>query len=63
MHTSAYLEERARSSQFDTANPAARAIPTVDEILGTTGVPERAFRLLASVINAAGAWAHGMPVI
>jgi hypothetical protein len=52
----AYLkvfEQRARSSQFDTANPASNAIPALDEIVGTALSPAQAFRVLASVAKAA----------
>lgn len=52
----AYLklfEQRARSSQFDTANPASLAVPALDETLGTALSPAQAFRILASVTKAA----------
>ena len=49
---------RARSSQFDTANPAAKAIIVFDKTIGTKISLPKAFRLLAAVTKAAeyGAW-------
>jgi hypothetical protein len=47
------LEVRVSSSQFADANPAAKAIPTLDQTLGATLSVERAFRILAAVTRAA----------
>jgi hypothetical protein len=52
----AYFElflERARSTQFDTANPAAKAVSELSESLGAQISSEKAFRVLAAVTKAA----------
>lgn len=52
----AYLEEFeacAGSSQFDIANPAAKAVSTLDEVLGESFSLEQAFRIIAAVTTAA----------
>jgi hypothetical protein len=52
----AYLkvfEQRASSGQFAVANPAAKAVPVLDETLSTSLSPEQCFRILAAVTRAA----------
>jgi hypothetical protein len=52
----AYFErflQCARSSQFATANPAAKAVPALSETLGGQISSENGFRVLAAVIKAA----------
>jgi hypothetical protein len=50
--------ERARSSQFDTANPAAKAVSELSDSLGAQISSEKAFRVLTAVTRAAETGAY-----